>query len=327
MDIGALSDRELLNYVILLSAGALVFAGIFIVTMVFYIRGKQASVKRKPATDARRVVLPPATEESDTMSLLKSRMKKAQATADAQPAMAPAPTQPSTAGVAYRELLRVLVDPGGEKIVVEVEGKRYEAISQIKDRSIGRRILETVAALLKFSGGYMTTAEGTKLLPVPTVKLTALPANTAPAFPPVAPSATSVAPATPVSPRAAQPPEMSPAVAEFLADMEAAGRSMEQPKAPLKTSPSFLERAFKGGGKKVSATPETPAFSLAEEIDKIVQQKLKAANDWTRVKIESDGGVIVRFRVADKVYESVDQIEEVNVQVIIKSAIKEWNGQ
>ncbi len=323
MDIGALSDQELLNYIIFLGAGALVFAGIFVVTMVFYIRGRQATTKRKPASDAMRVVPTSAGEESDTMSLLKSRMKKTQkADADAQTAAAPSPTQPSTAGVAYRELLRVLVDPSGKKIVVEVEGKRYETISQIKDRSIGRRILETVAALLKFSGGYMTTAEGTKAMPIPNVKLTALPAKAASVSVPPAPSA---APAAQARPTAAQPPEMSPAVAEFLADMEAASQSMKQSETP-KTSQPFWGRAFKGGDKKVSAAPETPAFSLAEEIDKIVQQKLKAANDWTRVKIQSGAGGMVRFQVAGKVYESVDQIEEVNVQAVIKSAIEEWNG-
>ncbi|OQY37321.1 MAG: hypothetical protein B6243_00905 [Anaerolineaceae bacterium 4572_5.2] len=117
---------------------------------------------------------------------------------------------------------------------------------------------------------------------------------------------------------------MSPAVAEFLADMEAAGQSMQQVETP-ETPQSFWGRAFKGGDKSVAA-PEAPTFSLAEEIDKIVQQKLKAANEWTRVKIQSGAGGMVRFQVADKVYESVDRIEEVNVQAIIKSAIEEWNG-
>jgi hypothetical protein len=226
------------------------------------------------------------------------------------------------AGVAYRELLRVLVDPSGEKIVVEVEGKRYETISQIKDRSIGRRILETVAALLKFSGGYMTTAEGTKAVPIPNAKLTALPTKAAPAPAPPVPSPT---PAVQARPTAAQSPEISPAVAEFLADMQAASQSMKQSETP-ETPQSFWGRAFKGGDKSVAA-PETPTFSLAEDIDKIVQRKLKAANDWTRVKIQSGAGGMVRFQVADKVYESVDQIEEVNVQAIIKSAIEEWNGR
>lgn len=320
MDIGALSEQELLNYIILLGAGALVFAGIFVVTIVFYIRGRQATTKRKPASDAKRVVSTSAGKESDTMSLLKTRMEKTQkATADAQPAAAAASALPSTAGVAYRELLRVLVDPSGEKIVVEVEGKRYETISQIKDRAIGRRILETVAALLKFSGGYMTTAEGTRSVPIPHVKLTALSA------PVSAPPTPSPAPAAQARPTAAQSPEMSPAVAEFLADMEAASQSMQQPKMP-ETPQSFWGRTFKGG-EKSAAAPEAPAFSLADEIDKIVQQKLKAANNWTRVKIQSSAGGMVRFQVADKVYESVDQIEEVNVQAIIKSAIEEWNGR
>ncbi len=320
MDIGALSDRELLNYIILLGVGSLTFAGIFIAAMVFYIRGRQATTpKRKPASDAKRVALTSAREESDTMSLLKSRMAKAQKATAAQTT----PAQPSTEGGAYRELLRVLVAPGGEKIVVEVEGKRYETISQIKDRSVGRRILEAIAALLKFSGGYMATAEGTKVLPVPNVKLTALPANAAPVPAPPAPSAASAAQARPT---AAQPPEMSPAVAEFLADMEAASQSVKQPETP-QSPRSFWGRTFKGGDKKAPAALETPAFSLAEEIDKIVQQKLKAANDWTRVKIQSSAGGMVRFQVAGKVYESVDQIEEVNVQAIIKSAIEEWNGR
>ncbi|HEY83517.1 MAG TPA: hypothetical protein G4N96_00180 [Chloroflexi bacterium] len=323
MDIGALSDQELLNYVIFLGAGAVVFALVFVVTMVVYIRGRQATTKRAPAPDAKRVAATSAREENDTMSLLKSRIKKTQETAaDAQTAVkTPAPIQSiqsATVDVAYHELLRVLVDPSGEKIVVEVEGRRYEAISQIKDRAIGRRILETIAALLKFSGGYIATAEGTKVLPTPNVKLTVLPAKSAPFVSP------SPASATQARPTQAQSPEMSPAVAEFLADMEAAGQSMQQVETP-ETPQSFWGRAFKGGDKSVAA-PEAPTFSLAEEIDKIVQQKLKAANEWTRVKIQSGAGGMVRFQVADKVYESVDRIEEVNVQAIIKSAIEEWNG-
>jgi hypothetical protein len=75
----------------------------------------------------------------------------------------------------YQELLRVLVDRQSGEIVVEVEGQQYTAISQVKERAIGQRILEVISLLLKFSGGVAATTAGFKTLPIPPARLTSLP--------------------------------------------------------------------------------------------------------------------------------------------------------
>jgi len=57
-----------------------------------------------------------------------------------------------------------------------------------------------------------------------------------------------------------------------------------------------------------------------------VQRKLRQGNERPRVKIHSGAGGMVQFQVADKMYESVDQVEDADIQAIIKSAIEEWSG-
>ncbi|MFQ5577793.1 MAG: hypothetical protein ACE5G8_12495, partial [Anaerolineae bacterium] len=89
-------------------------------------------------------------------------------------------TAPSPPAVAPVELLRILAHPERGKIAVEVGGQRFSAISRVTERVTGQRILEVAAALLAFTGGLIATANGTKTLPAPTVKLTAWPRSAPP---------------------------------------------------------------------------------------------------------------------------------------------------
>ncbi len=249
-------------------------------------------------------------------SLLKSRIKSRKLPSDAKASVGVPVLPLPVKDAEYRELLRVLVDSSGQKIALEVDGKRYEAISHVKDRFIGQRILETTAMLLKFTGGYIAAADGTKTLPTPKVKLTALPPEPALASTSPAPPAPQVE-AVPL-----QPSELSPAATGFLADIEASRQDFPQQKSPKKSS--FWGRGF--GKKNKSIEPKVPSFNLAGEIDEIVQQKLRQADAGTQVKIQSGAGGMVRFQVGGKIYEAVDQIEDAGIQTIIKSAIDEWNG-
>lgn len=290
MDLNATSDQQLLYFIILLALLGLFFGVMFIISLAFFIRKK-----RKQLRQLNNLSAVPATPPAETgglqnaMSLLKSTAKKNEVTPSpaetpAKPDM-PVPARP--VAPAELELLSVLFNPVTQKVVVKIDGQYFDHISQVKDRVLGRRILETVAALLHFTGGIIATASGTKAFPVPEVKLTALPpVNSAPA------------------PHAEAPTQT---VSAF------AGATPARPTLPKKTLPE-----------EKPVAPASTTFNLADEIDAIVQEKLKVAQNATMVKIATGPDGMISIRVGINYYSSVDDVEDPAVRTIIKEAIKEW---
>lgn len=54
-----------------------------------------------------------------------------------------------------REIMRVLRDEQSGEVVVEVEGRVYKSIREISDGRVGHTVLQTIAELLKFTGGLV----------------------------------------------------------------------------------------------------------------------------------------------------------------------------
>jgi hypothetical protein len=215
----------------------------------------------------------------------------------------------------------VLVDPTTKQIVVEVDGERYETIKQIKERAIGQRILETLALLLKFTGGMVATTAGMKAFPVPEAKLTALPSGSTSISLPVQ------KPMTPTS----SPPEEPKRLSEpGIKPQPASSDWFTRPAVPTVSQPTPPAEPAGGGAFSLfgqrSKPEEIPLlnFNLAEAIDNVLQQKLAASGERTVVKIETGPGGGLRIRVGLDVFDAVDEVQPPAIRQLIQMSIKEW---
>lgn len=312
MDIGAASNNQLIVLIAIFFGLALAFAGVIVYVFVGFRGGsknykkkKQEGVKfsgdlsqgdtRKDETE----IMPQETNPRPGGGLLKSAAKKGDSL-PSQETTFPAMSRPdSTPPLSTRqELLRVLVDRTSGDIVVEVDGQQYEHISQVKERAMGQRILEVVSLLLKFTGGMIATTGGFKTLPVPPARLTGLPPQ---------PQVT----ATPTPGPDMPAPEVN--LSERL------GQSNQPQEAPTEGRRGLLGRLT-----QPETIPETPGFNLADEIDTILQQKLVATGERTRVKIDTGLDGRLRIQVQGKFFHAVDEVEPPHIKALIQDAVKEW---
>ena len=60
------------------------------------------------------------------------------------------------------EMMRVLRNPDTGRVLVEVEGRRYEHIREIEDAQVGRRVLWAIADLIRFTGGVATNPQAVR---------------------------------------------------------------------------------------------------------------------------------------------------------------------
>jgi hypothetical protein len=323
MDITALSNQQLLTLIIALALGGLVFGGVFVAALVSYIRRRTKASSSTVSAQLERSQRVVEGGSKDTMgSLLKSSGKKSDLSSSKprtemdlkQRTETGSILSPSSKEEEYQELLRILVNSTTNEVIVEVDGQRFSSISQVKQRSIGQRILEGAAVLLKFTGGLIATATGTKTLPAPEVKLTSLPKKSKP----------SPLPAPEPAPPVHQPVEPPSAGQQFLSQMEAQTQARTAPTPKEIEEKSRWSFGFGRSSKKEEETPLVPMFNLAEQIDEILQEKLLQANEQTPVKIHSGAGGQIRIQVGNKFYSSVDEVQEQRIGAIIKSAVQEW---
>ncbi len=307
MDLGALTHQQLLRIITFSAAGSMISAVLFVVALVLNVRKFRRQFASDDDDDAMDA-LPPKDGGDHTMSLLKSYGKND----SSLPQSARSPT-PSREPV---ELMRVLIDPDTQKIFLEVDGVRFDDLSAVPDRTTGQRILESAAAVLKFTRGIIVTANGTKSIPVPNVTISRMPVS---------------APPTPISPAEEPTPTISQDVLavrkQFLADLEAQAKAARTPNTAALSSRSRWGLGKKKPLAKAEATVEVSAFNLAEQIDDILQKKWDASGLATEMKIHSVPGGGIRIQVGRNFYDSVDDVEETAARELIKSAIKTWEAQ
>lgn len=194
------------------------------------------------------------------------------------------------------EVFRLLGDPGRNEFWVQVAGRRYRSLGEITDRMVGELVLNGISRLLQFSQGRIYANDGVRVLPVPRL------------------SAAPVAVVAPPTARAA--PEEEEA---FLEQMR---RHLQE------TAAQRGRRKKKGRGVTDSHAVGGPAnrsFSLVDEIDGILQRKLKAsplARTDAQFVARPDGSV--RIRVGSQYYDRPDEVPDAELRRIIEAAIAEW---
>jgi hypothetical protein len=222
---------------------------------------------------------------------------------DSQPP-APETTEPV-------ELLRLLRQPHSGQLIVEVAGHRYDKLASITEKKIGQYILKLTAQLLAFTNGVIMTEAGTKSVYNPRVGPAPEPLGATPERPAAEPPARASEPVVPEPPPEAQ--------AAFLASLR--NKPAEPPEEPARRG------LF---GRPAAPTPDIPTLNLADEINDIVQTRLRYSSlaDTTQINISSDpaGGLGLRIEVNGRIYTSPDDVADPAVKELIKAAIKEWES-
>jgi hypothetical protein len=188
-------------------------------------------------------------------------------------------------------VMRVLRMPPMGKLVVEVNKNRYEKWADITDENVKRLLLAAIGELIVFADGYENLVE----------------AGFAP-------------PLT----KAAEPErDVSELQAEFLASLEAE-RANLRAKSTTRSS-SFMSRATLQPGQTTAKVGPEP-LTVVEQIDAILQRYLVANPDLARhnIHLRQDGSGGLRIIVDGQSYQSPREIEDHEIQAVIKRALQEW---
>jgi hypothetical protein len=193
--------------------------------------------------------------------------------------------------------MRVLRVPPLGKLVAEVDGQRYESLSEITDEKARRVILAAIGELINFAGNYQALVD----------------AGVAPAI---------------SGPAAEEQPPLEQQQAEFLARLEA------ERDAVKKTPPPPPTMAVLGGAKlsedALVAKEEARKrpLSVAEQIDEILQKHMAAepgmAGRAVHLVQNPAGGILIE--VDGKKFNKPGEIPEPAIQQLIKRAVKEWDS-
>lgn len=301
MDLASLSETELLRLMIFFGAGGLIFALIFVTTFIIAVRRRAGKSKQRKTSV--KTTRPPVQTKEKTMGLLKSTERKVT-------------TVNETQKDDRIELLSVWVNPQTKEVSVKVNHRRYDALTDVTEKRVGKRILEGAAALLAFTRGIIATADGTKSLPIPTLSFSEI----------QMPQQTAIN--TPIE-KVADNESTVDAVARqrFLDELEAQTQELNQSvSAPV---PEKKSRWGLGRKKKEPEAPQSllEPFNLVEQIDEILQQKLLAAGETRRIGIQSVPSGGMRIHVGNEIYNSLDEVADTDIKAIIQSAIKAWEAR
>jgi hypothetical protein len=168
---------------------------IFALIIAYYVLSRQSS-RRQPKTDSG--ARGPLTSQRPAGPTLPAAAAPSAPTRDSAPAPPPAvdigarlagtgreawlqeaappartpPSPPSP----LKEILRLVRDPLTGQIWVKVAGMRYRGLLDIRDRTVGERVLAAITCALRFSNGRVATDQGVASLPLPACDSVKIPA-------------------------------------------------------------------------------------------------------------------------------------------------------
>ncbi len=193
------------------------------------------------------------------------------------------------------EIMRVLRVPPMGKLVISFNNQRYSSIDEISEANVRQLFKTAIGELITFAGGYQKLVEA------------------------------GVAP-----PLSAPQPAASTAVSE-VDEAEQFVTQMERERDALKSAKPKPNPSLLANLRRRPATNEASAnkmLSLVEQVDAILQRHLQTDPELVGRKIhlvqDVNGGLIID--VDGKRYERPRDIENLQIQKMIKRALKEWES-
>lgn len=188
------------------------------------------------------------------------------------------------------ELLRVWRDISDGTLVLEINGQRFSSLDEVRGADLERRFINVLKELVAL----------TKTSPQTTTPPAAPPPRAQPTAPPPQPKPTASRPAPTMDD---EMPSMAPG--NMLRQMTgiAMGRKPEAPDEPA-----------------------PPPLSIPEQIDAILQQRLRTLPQFQGRGIEvqpSLGGLVI-IKADGKFYEGVGEVEDDEIRELLQDVVREW---
>jgi hypothetical protein len=211
-----------------------------------------------------------------------------------------------------KEIMRVLRDEDTGAIVVEVGGRRYRQLIEIRDGRIGNQVLEAIADLIKFTGGIITGQW----------------------------AAASVTPAVPTREMPPQSQVVEPVSPPRAVDVEPTGSDEEEAflrrlregdlqvgeTLPKEAQPSIMGYFTRRRKPQAAAEGTGAGGTFIDEIETILQRMISTAptppSEEVHVRTGPDGSL--QIQVGGQYFSSADEVPNPAIRDLIKAAVKEW---
>jgi hypothetical protein len=195
------------------------------------------------------------------------------------------------------EVMRVYRDPESARVLVEVEGRRYERLREIEDAQVGRRVLWTIADLVRFTGGMATNPRAVRS------------ASQGVAWEGEA----SGAGPDRITRRSTSPAVRSGNAASPSADL-------------TQTMRAFFQRGLSPA--PTDAAPAEPV-PFIEQIDEILQAKMLEMDvpPSYELHVSAGPGQRLQIQVGREFYSSIDDVPNLQAQSLIRAAVDEWESR
>jgi hypothetical protein len=207
------------------------------------------------------------------------------------------------------EVMRVLRLPPRGKLVVEIGNRRYEQLSQIEDLALRQRATAAVGELIDFAGGYQVLVDA-GVAPAPILN---------------SPTAGKTGPLDDEELRRRQEEFLESLERERDALKMAASALKRRPAIPLITPKPLPEN------NPIPTRVEGPEAkpTLVEQIDAVLQKYLAVDSSLANrsIHLEQAPGGGLRICVDGRHFQRPGDIEERAIQLALKMALKEWEGQ
>jgi hypothetical protein len=209
-----------------------------------------------------------------------------------------------------KEIMRVLRDEDTEAIVVEVEGRQYRQLVEIRDGRIGNQILEAIADLIRFTGGIVR-GQWASTFATPVV-----PTRERPPQPQI------VEPASSPQAVAAEPPGGHEEA--FLQRLKEG--DLQGDKIPSREARPGIMSFTRRRKPQVAAEPKGTSGTFIDEIEEILQRMISTAptppGEEVHVRTGPDGSL--QIQVGMRYFPSADEVPDPAIRHLIKAAVKEW---
>jgi hypothetical protein len=193
------------------------------------------------------------------------------------------------------EVFRVLRVGSLGELAVEVEGHRYQKITQIRDGTVGRRVLLAIQELDDFVGPH-----GKKPLP----EMHRLPSS----------------PSVPVEQTRPSDPDLS-----FLGELQ--GTSAEASSEQKVDLVGYWRKGIGGALRRGPVEQEPAPKSFIDEIEELLQVRLMSRPDLSPrgIHFRSTATGELRIEVDGRLYERMEAIPDAGIVALLKETIRAWD--
>jgi hypothetical protein len=200
------------------------------------------------------------------------------------------------------ELLRVWRDISDGSLILEISGRRFTSLADLRSADLERRFINVVKELIKLAKSGGGAAPQSQVQPQPQAQ---------------------------PSPRPGAQPTPAKPDAEDTTDAKPARKLTTDEMPSMAPGDMFRQMGQIALGRKQEELEEEPMsepLSIPEQIDALLQRRLRSLPEYAGREIEvqpSLGGLVI-IKVDGKFYEGVGEVEDDDVRALLQDVVREW---